>query len=153
MLKPHQILFVSLILTLISLWLRPTHSDGFSPRLIESSISKRFNISHSGTSKLRQVIGYLPKQVLPLLVLLRLPLLVLALRQESFLHPLPPYFTSNGQLRILSSERSSDCQIVVADNLRDGYRYLRCDHTILGGRWIQKAPGSDNSHHIDMGDS
>lgn len=80
------------------------------------------------------------------------PLLVLALRQQIFLHPSPPHITAGGQLRVLSSEKSLTGQIVVAENLRDGYRLLRRDHSILGGRWIRQVSNGGKTR-TDLGDS
>lgn len=49
-----------------------------------------------------------------------------------------PYTALNGDLIILNSTQSITGRIVVADNLKDGYRFLRCDHSLLGGRWIMR---------------
>lgn len=51
--------------------------------------------------------------------------------------PAVPYITLNGTLRILSSQRSTTGQIVVADDLERGFRFLRADASILGGRWCK----------------
>lgn len=45
-------------------------------------------------------------------------------------------------------------QIVVGEELSRGFRFLRCDASILGGRWVRATPGSKNGPaRTDMGDS
>ena len=43
---------------------------------------------------------------------------------------------SSPLLRILSSTQSITGRIVVAENYEHGFRYLRADHSLLGGVWI-----------------
>ena len=52
-------------------------------------------------------------------------------------------------IRILNSTRSVTGQIVVAENMEYGYRFLRCDHSLLGGRWARE--GKDGQ--TEFGDS
>jgi hypothetical protein len=52
-------------------------------------------------------------------------------------------------IRILNSTRSITGQIVVAENVEYGYRFLRCDHSLLGGRWARE--GKDGQ--TEFGDS
>jgi hypothetical protein len=94
----------------------------------------------------------LPTTSFPLLLLLRLPLLILALRQQIYLRPTPPYIAANGQIRVLSSEKGITGQVVVAENLRDGYRFLRCDASLLGGKWMRTVQDGGRSSTI-LGDS
>lgn len=47
-----------------------------------------------------------------------------------------PYTTHNGLLRILSSTPSITGRIIVTDDYVHGFRFLRADHSILGGVWI-----------------
>ena len=145
-------LFVSLLLTALSLLIHPAITSISFARRAHSFLSSRLNLSPSAESTLSEFISFLPKQVFPILLLFRLPLLVLALRQQIFLHPKTPYVTSDDQIRVLSSEQSLTGRIVVAENLRDGYRFLRCDHSILGGRWIRQVPDGAEMR-TDLGDS
>ena len=41
-----------------------------------------------------------------------------------------------GLLRILSSEPSVTGRIVVGEDYNHGFRFLRADHSLLGGVWI-----------------
>lgn len=47
-----------------------------------------------------------------------------------------PYTHPSGLLRILSSEQSVTGRIVVAEDYNHGFRFLRADHSLLGGVWI-----------------
>jgi hypothetical protein len=47
-------------------------------------------------------------------------------------------------LRVLSSTQSVTGRIVVAENYEHGFRYLRADHSLLGGLWI-----GDKVHSMD----
>ncbi|EJD07975.1 S-adenosyl-L-methionine-dependent methyltransferase [Fomitiporia mediterranea MF3/22] len=47
-----------------------------------------------------------------------------------------PYAHSNGLLRILSSTPSVTGRIVVGEDKTHGFRFLRADHSLLGGVWI-----------------
>ena len=47
-----------------------------------------------------------------------------------------PYTHPNAPLRVLSSVPSVTGRIVVGEELKHGLRYLRADHSILGGVWI-----------------
>lgn len=47
-----------------------------------------------------------------------------------------PYIHPNGLLRILSSTMSVTGRIVVGEELKHGLRFMRADHSILGGVWI-----------------
>ena len=49
-----------------------------------------------------------------------------------------PILDHASNIRILNSTQSSTGRIVVGDDLSLGYRFLRCDHSLLGGRWIQE---------------
>lgn len=53
----------------------------------------------------------------------------------------------------MHSEQSLTGQIVIAENLKDGYRFMRCDHSILGGRWTREIPDGQGGTYTDMGDS
>ncbi|WWC89273.1 uncharacterized protein L201_004194 [Kwoniella dendrophila CBS 6074] len=151
------ILFISLLLTALSLLLQSSSSTTPFPTKVNTLITKSLKLSDKQAKKTAKVTKILPRQAFPLLLLLRIPLLILALRQQIFLRPPldKSYITSDGELKIISSRKSLTGQIVVAENLKDGYRFLRCDHSILGGRWIREV--NDNSikggKRTDMGDS
>lgn len=53
---------------------------------------------------------------------------------------------------MLSSEQSRTGRVVVGDNLKDGYRFLRCDHSILGGRWFRERE-VNGEKTVELGDS
>ncbi|WRT66420.1 uncharacterized protein IL334_003376 [Kwoniella shivajii] len=151
------ILFVSLLLTAISLFLRPGTSSTPFPTRAQSIIDRSFGLTPQASKGVSNFTSFLPSHAFPLLLLLRIPLLILALRQQVFLRPPTsnPYITANGELRVISSVRSITGQIVVAENLKDGYRFLRCDHSILGGRWIREVTDDSIKGGIrtNMGDS
>ncbi|WVQ67650.1 uncharacterized protein L199_005853 [Kwoniella botswanensis] len=148
------ILFLSLLLTTFSLFLRSSTSSTPFPTRVNIVLAKTLKRSKSTSSKMTKI---LPRQAFPLLLLFRIPLLILALRQQVFLRPSlnEPYLTANGTLRLISSERSLTGQVVVAENLKDGYRFMRCDHSILGGRWIREVADrqAKDGKRIEQGDS
>ncbi|KAI5119168.1 hypothetical protein M0805_008651 [Coniferiporia weirii] len=47
-----------------------------------------------------------------------------------------PYSHPNGLLRILSSTPSITGRIVVGEDYTHGFRFLRADHSLLGGVWV-----------------
>ncbi|WWC62022.1 uncharacterized protein I303_104609 [Kwoniella dejecticola CBS 10117] len=154
------ILFISLILTTLSLFLKSSNSSTPFPTRVDHLITRSLKLKPETAKRTSRITkNVLPRQAFPLLLLLRIPLLILALRQQVFLRPPStshqPYVTANGDLRVISSERSITGQIVVAENLKDGYRFLRCDHSILGGRWIREVEDKSRSDgkRVDMGDS
>ena len=146
-----QTLFLSLLLTALSLFVRapmasPASFASSTHRFLTGSLS----LTPKSSRRLKEVTAFLPRSTSPILLLLRLPLLILAVRQQIFLRPTPPYYSANGTTRVLHSEKSITGQIVVAEHLTRGYRFLRCDASLLGGRWMR--PGSD-SQDVDLGDS
>ncbi|KDQ17982.1 hypothetical protein BOTBODRAFT_29296 [Botryobasidium botryosum FD-172 SS1] len=66
-----------------------------------------------------------------------------SLTHRPYAHPPYPYTTGDGSVKILARSQSVTGMIVVAESMKDSYRYLRCDHSILGGRWIIRAPFGD----------
>jgi hypothetical protein len=149
-------LFLSVILTASTFFLRPSPSTTSVAGRLQKSLTKLFNLDRRAQKSLSELTSRLPNEIFPLLVLLRLPLLVLALREQIFLHPVPPYLAANNTLRVLSSEKSVTGQIVVAESLTNGYRFLRCDHSLLGGRWMREVPvvgKSVNATKTELGDS
>ncbi|WVO16164.1 hypothetical protein L204_103834 [Cryptococcus depauperatus] len=150
-----SILFISLLLTATSLLVRRSVSPLPFSRQTQKLILSTFKLSSSKRAKIKQITSILPRRALPLILFLRLPILILALRQHIYLRPTSSqsYVTARGELRVHTSERSITGQIVVADNLRDGYRFLRCDHSILGGRWIREKEIDGGQKKVEMGDS
>lgn len=62
-----------------------------------------------------------------------------------------PWTSSGGNVRVLARTDSSTGVVVVAENLVSNYRFLRCDHSLLGGKWIA---GSNSPIYSDgLGDS
>jgi hypothetical protein len=148
-----QILLLSLVLTVLSFFLRPSSSPVTFAQRVQEYYLNRKDLTPASRKKFSNLASRLPRDVYPILIALRLPLLVLILRQQIYLHPIAPYVTTDGSLRILHSEQSLTGQIVIAENLKDGYRFMRCDHSILGGRWTREVPDGTGGTHTDMGDS
>lgn len=48
--------------------------------------------------------------------------------------------TANGTLTVLARTQSITGTIIIAEHSNASFRYMRCDHSLLGGRWIIKAP-------------
>ncbi|KAJ5908136.1 hypothetical protein N7495_000818 [Penicillium taxi] len=42
---------------------------------------------------------------------------------------------------LLARKESTTGYLSVLENQNDGYRVMRCDHSLLGGQWIKKTPG------------
>ncbi|OXB39897.1 hypothetical protein J007_00319 [Cryptococcus neoformans] len=150
------ILFITLYLTTIHLFVRPGPSLASSLNELYGFISFGLGVAPSKKSGLPKYTALLPKRAPSFILFLRLPLLVLALRQQIFLRPpgqkTDPYVTAHGELRVLSSEQSFTGRVVVGDNLKDGYRFLRCDHSILGGRWFRERE-NNGEKTVELGDS
>lgn len=151
-----QILFISLYLTTILLFVRSGPSLAVSLNELYGFISHGLGVSPSKPSGLLKYTVRLTKRTHSFILFLRLPLLVLALRQQIFLRPpgerSDPYVTAHGELRVLSSEQSLTGRVVVGDNLKEGYRFLRCDHSILGGRWFRERE-INGEKTVELGDS
>lgn len=137
-------------MTVLSLFVRtPKTQASFADRA-HRTLTTALRLSSSKSRQLKQYTSYLPRSLAPLLFLLRLPLLIFAIRQQVFLRPSPPFFAAEGTLQVLHSAKSITGQIVVGDNLADGYRYLRCDASLLGGRWTRPNP---NGSGVELGDT
>ncbi|KAG9127703.1 hypothetical protein FRC07_010626 [Ceratobasidium sp. 392] len=50
-----------------------------------------------------------------------------------------PWTSAGGSVRVLARSDSTTGTVVIAENLVDNFRFMRCDHSLLGGAWI---PGS-----------
>lgn len=148
-----KILFLSALLTVLSLVIRSDPPSISFARQVHNTIITRWKLDPKVSNQLWEILSYLPRAVFPLVLVARIPLLLLAVRQQLFLHPPTPYLTANGTLRLLHSERGMTGQIVIADNLVAGYRFMRCDASILGGRWIRDIPDGKGGMIVDMGDS
>jgi len=60
--------------------------------------------------------------------------------------PLFPYIAANGTMRILARTQSNTGLVVIAESLNGPFRFMRCDQSLLGGRWLvdpngEPAPG------------
>jgi hypothetical protein len=62
-----------------------------------------------------------------------------------------PWTSTGGSVRVLARTDSVTGVVVVAENLIDKFRYLRCDHSLLGGMWIAGSRSPLNNH--GLGDS
>ncbi len=74
---------------------------------------------------------------------------LLAVQRHLFALPSTPYTAIPGRLRILHAAHSVTGLVVVGENIKDGYRFLRCDHSLLGGRFLGKTQGLGT----ELGDS
>ncbi|ORX36593.1 hypothetical protein BD324DRAFT_626451 [Kockovaella imperatae] len=148
-----SILLISLYLTCTSVLMQPPRGRSSLSQKVHAFLSRRLRLSRESSRNLESFTSLLPSQLFPVLLLLRIPLLILSTRQQLFLRLAPPYVAASGTLRILSSERGITGQIVVAENLERDYRFLRCDASILGGRWIRSVPNDSDRAAITMGDS
>jgi len=140
-------------MTVLSFFLRSSTSTITFAQRVEQYYLDRKDLTPATRKKFANLASRLPKDLYPILILIRLPLLVLILRQQLYIHPVTPYVIPDGSLRILHSEQSLTGQIVIGENLRDGYRFMRCDHSILGGRWTRDIPDGKGGMIKDMGDS
>jgi hypothetical protein len=148
-----QILLLSLVMTVLSFFLRSSTSPITFAQRVQQYYLDRKDLTPATRSKFANLASRLPRDLYPILILIRLPLLVSILRQQLYIHPVTPYVIPDGSLRILHSEQSLTGQIVIGENLKDGYRFMRCDHSILGGRWTRDIPEGSGGMVKDMGDS
>ncbi|KAJ1306130.1 hypothetical protein OPQ81_010841 [Rhizoctonia solani] len=84
---------------------------------------------------------------------LAIPLLLAQVSKRTAPHVIPtePWTSASGNVRVLARSDSTTGVVVVAENLIDKFRYLRCDHSLLGGMWIAGSRSPLNSH--GLGDS
>lgn len=47
-----------------------------------------------------------------------------------------PYLAANDTIRILARSQSVTGMVLIAENLNGPFRFMRCDHSLLGGRWL-----------------
>jgi len=64
--------------------------------------------------------------------------------QPPYSHPQYPYLTANGTVNVLARTQGVTGTIVIAEDAKMSFRYMRCDHSLLGGRWVIKAPMGDS---------
>ncbi|KDQ20086.1 hypothetical protein BOTBODRAFT_27508 [Botryobasidium botryosum FD-172 SS1] len=64
--------------------------------------------------------------------------------QPPYSHPEYPYLTANGTINVLARTQGVTGTIVIAEDVKMSLRYMRCDHSLLGGRWVIKAPTGDS---------
>lgn len=144
---------MSLLLTALALFLRTRSDDSSFPRTLHRVIASRFNLTPRTSRQVWDVLAFLPKHLFPIILLLRIPFLVLALRQQLFLRPMAPYLAEGAALRVLYSERSTTGHIVVGESLEGGYRFLRRDAEVLGGRWTRVVSMAEQGQKVELGDS
>lgn len=137
----------------MSLLMRPSPPKTSFVRHLHSVLVARFKLNPRTSAQTWDLLSRLPQQIFPILLLLRVPLLIIALRQQLFLRSQPPFIAANGTLRVLSTKRGVTGQVVVAENMEAGYRFLRCDASILGGRWIRTISDVKKGKRTEMGDS
>ncbi|KAH7334831.1 S-adenosyl-L-methionine-dependent methyltransferase [Rhizoctonia solani] len=84
---------------------------------------------------------------------LAIPLLLAQVSKRTAPHAIPtePWTSPSGNVRVLARTDSTTGVVVVAENLVDKFRYLRCDHSLLGGMWIAGSRSPLNSD--GLGDS
>lgn len=83
---------------------------------------------------------------------LAIPLLISIVTQnrQPCSSPSFPYLAGNNTIRVLDRQFSTTGLIVIAENVAAPYRYMRCDHSLLGGRWQLS---SDPSQPLALGES
>lgn len=100
-----------------------------TPAAVRLSVVKR---SKSGKKRMR------PVRTVPESVVFATPLAAALLALSTF--PCRglklPYTHPNNTVRLLASAAGPTGQIVAAENLEMGFRYLRADHSLLGGLWL-----------------
>lgn len=116
-------------------------ANNYSNRLIRSNIGMGFIFTRLG---LQVLVSTLYSMLLPskALVVAILPLLhIFSLNVHSPLSHTTAVLNSTLQAQdfvILARQESLTGYISVLDNLKDGYRVMRCDHSLLGGEWLQR---------------
>lgn len=116
-------------------------ATNYSNRLIRNNIGMGFIFTRLG---LQVLVSTLYSVLLPskALVVAILPLLhIFSLNVHSSLSHTTAVLNSTLQAQnfvILARQESLTGYISVLDNLKDGYRVMRCDHSLLGGEWFQR---------------
>lgn len=116
-------------------------ATNYSNSLIRSNIGMGFIFTRLG---LQVLVSTLYSVLLPskALVVAILPLLhIFSLNVHSSLSHTTAVLNSTLQAQdfvILARQESLTGYISVLDNLKDGYRVMRCDHSLLGGEWFQR---------------
>jgi hypothetical protein len=65
--------------------------------------------------------------------------------------PACPYFAANNTLRVLERARSVTGTIVIAEFLDGPFRFMRCDQSLLGGKWL--VPQAEGLPATELGES
>lgn len=113
-------------------------SETFSSSLIEQSIGSSFIFTRSGLQFLVTAFYaiLLPSKFVLLATLALLHTFCLNLHSPL---PQPTGFLENTlkthQFSLVDRQESLTGYLSVLDNLKDGFRVLRCDHSLLGGVW------------------
>lgn len=118
-----------------------TTATNLSNRLIRRNIGKSFIFTRLG---LQVLVSTFYSVLLPskALAIALLPLLhILSSNIHSSLSHTTAVLNSTLQSHdfvILARQESLTGYISVLDNLKDGYRVMRCDHSLLGGEWLKR---------------
>jgi hypothetical protein len=74
------------------------------------------------------------RSYIPLLV----PVLLAQVSKRTSPHVISaePWTSPGGSVRVLARTDSITGVVIVAENLVDRFRFLRCDHSLLGGTWV-----------------
>ena len=116
----------------------PSISERLSSSLVEQSIRSSFILTRSGLQFLVTAFYaiLLPSKYVPLATILLLHTLCLNVHSPL---PQPTRFLEstlkNNQFSLVDRQESLTGYLSVLDNLKDGFRVLRCDHSLLGGVW------------------
>lgn len=99
-----------------------------------------------------------PKGQKPLsfVILAVLPVLlgVLSTRLPPITSPRFPYVrmthqtTKTASVRVLARQESTTGLIMVGEHIEESFRFLRADHSLLGGRWIGTKVASDSRNGL-----
>ncbi|KAG9100515.1 hypothetical protein FRC06_004062 [Ceratobasidium sp. 370] len=84
---------------------------------------------------------------------LAVPLVLAQISKSTSPHRIPtePWTSTGGSVRVLARTDSTTGTVVIAENLVDNFRFMRCDHSLLGGVWT---PGSRGRMYSNgLGDS
>jgi len=84
---------------------------------------------------------------------LAVPFVLAQLSKNAAPHRIPTesWTSTGGSVRILARSDSTTGTVVIAENLVDNFRFMRCDHSLLGGVWMAGSRGRIYSN--GLGDS
>jgi hypothetical protein len=74
--------------------------------------------------------------------------------QPPCLAPSYPHLLPQSNVRILAKEQSTTGMVITAEYLDGPYRFLRVDHSLLGGKWLTKyQKGAESTEESRLGES